>query len=62
MISFMGNMLRGIRRQIAVVVAIAAYDINRKSTGSSIGSWRPLLGRCNPAVFILMRVDSAFER
>ena len=25
MISFMGNMLRGIRRQIAVVMAIAAF-------------------------------------
>ena len=63
MISFMDNVLRGIRRQIAVVMAIAAYDINRKSTGSSIGSWEAIVGPMQIMLFfILMRVGFSFLR
>ena len=60
---FLNRLLQAIRRQIAVVLAIARYDINRKSTGSSIGSWEGVVGPMQIMLFfIAMRVGFSFLR
>ena len=52
-----------IRRQIAVVSAIADYDMDRKSTQSSLGNWQGVIEPMNMMLFfIAMRVGFSFLR
>ena len=61
--TFLRRLLSVIRRQIAVVLAIGMYDINRKSTGSSIGSWESIIGPMQMMLFFIgMRVGFSYLR
>ncbi len=63
MITFLGRLVRAIRRQIAIVLAIADYDLDRKSTGSSLGNWEGLINPMQLMLFfILMRVGFSLLR
>ena len=63
MISFLARLIQGIRRQFAVIFAVADYDLNRKSTGSSLGNWEGIINPMQLMLFfILMRVGFSFLR
>jgi len=63
MINFLRRLLRGIRRQIAVVLAIANYDLDRQSTSGSLGNWEGLINPMQLMLFfIIMRVGFSFLR
>ena len=63
MITFLSRLVRAIRRQIAIVLAIADYDLDRKSTGSSLGNWEGLINPMQLMLFfILMRVGFSLLR
>ena len=60
---FLKRLLAAIRRQIAVVLAIADYDMDRKSTQSSIGNWQGVIEPMNMMLFfIAMRVGFSYLR
>jgi len=61
--NFFRRLFRGIRRQVEVVLAIANYDLDRRSTGSSLGNWEGLINPMQLMLFfILMRVGFSFLR
>ncbi|MDC3011308.1 ABC transporter permease [Synechococcus sp. AH-736-G21] len=61
--SFFRRIFRAIRRQIAIVLAIADYDLDRASTGSSLGNWEGLINPMQLMLFfILMRVGFSLLR
>ncbi len=61
--TFFRRLFAAIRRQISVVLAIGMYDINRKSTGSSIGNWEGVIGPMQMMLFfIAMRVGFSYLR
>ena len=61
--NFMNKFFSGIRRQIAIVFAIASYDIDRKSTGSSIGAWESIVNPLQIMLFFIgMRVGFSLVR
>ena len=63
MINFFKRIVRAIQRQVAVVLAIAEYDLDRQSTGSSLGSWEGLINPMQLMLFfIAMRVGFSFLR
>ena len=63
MINFFKRLVRAIKRQVAVVLAIAEYDLDRQSTGSSLGSWEGLINPMQLMLFfIVMRVGFSFLR
>lgn len=63
MISFLKRLIQGIRRQFAVIFAVADYDLNRKSTGSSLGNWEGIINPMQLMLFfIVMRVGFGFLR
>ena len=63
MMGFFRRIFRAIRRQIAIVLAIADYDLDRKSTGSSLGNWEGLINPMQLMLFfILMRVGFSLLR
>ena len=57
MLRFLRRLLDAIQREIAVILAVAAYENNRKASKSSLGNWEALI---NPAqlmlFFIAMRL------
>ena len=60
---FLKRLLAAIRRQIAVVLAIAEYDIDRKSTQGSLGNWQGVIEPMNMMLFfIAMRVGFSYLR
>ena len=60
---FLKRLLAAIRRQIAVVLAISDYDMDRKSTQSSIGNWQGVIEPMNMMLFfIAMRVGFSYLR
>ena len=60
---FFRRLLAAIRRQIAVVSAIADYDMDRKSTQSSLGNWQGVIEPMNMMLFfIAMRVGFSYLR
>ena len=60
---FLRRLLAAIRRQIAVVSAIADYDMDRKSTQSSLGNWQGVIEPMNMMLFfIAMRVGFSYLR
>ena len=60
---FFRRLLAAIRRQIAVVLAIADYDMDRKSTQSSLGNWQGVIEPMNMMLFfIAMRVGFSYLR
>ena len=61
--TFLRRLARAIRRQISIVLAIADYDLDRKSTGSSLGNWEGLINPMQLMLFfILMRVGFSLLR
>ena len=57
------RLFNAIWRQIAIVLAIATYDNNRKSTGTSIGAWESILTPLQIMLFfIAMRVGFSYLR
>ena len=61
--NFLRRFATGIQRQIAVVLAIAIYENNRKSTGTSLGSWEAIVTPLQIMLFfIVMRVGFSFLR
>ena len=61
--SFARSFFVAIQRQIAVVLAIATYENNRKSTGTSLGAWEAIVTPLQIMLFfIVMRVGFSFLR
>ena len=61
--NFLRRLLSAIQRQIAVVLAIATYENNRKSTGTSLGAWEAIVTPLQIMLFfIVMRVGFSFLR
>ncbi len=61
--TFIRRLVQGVRRQIAIVLAIADYDLDRRSTGSSLGSWEGIINPMQLMLFfIVMRVGFSFLR
>ena len=61
--SFARRLFIAIQRQIAVVLAIATYENNRKSTGTSLGAWESIVTPLQIMLFfIVMRVGFSFLR
>ncbi|MCB4389912.1 ABC transporter permease [Synechococcus sp. MU1617] len=61
--NFLRRFLAAIQRQIAVVLAIATYENNRKSTGTSLGAWEAIVTPLQIMLFfIVMRVGFSFLR
>ena len=63
MVRFLRRLLNAIEREMAVILAVAAYENNRKASGSSLGNWEALI---NPAQLMLfyigMRIGFRFLR
>ena len=63
MLRFLRRFFAAIQRQIAIVLAIATYENNRKSTGTSLGSWEAIVTPLQIMLFfIVMRVGFALLR
>jgi capsular polysaccharide transport system permease protein len=63
LMSFARRFFVAIQRQIAVVLAIATYENNRKSTGTSLGAWEAIVTPLQIMLFfIVMRVGFSFLR
>jgi len=63
MMALIRRFVRGIRRQIAIVLAIADYDLDRQSTSGALGSWEGLINPMQLMLFfIVMRVGFSFLR
>ena len=63
MMIFCQRLFTAIQRQIAVVLAIATYENNRKSTASSIGAWETIVGPLQLILFFIgMRVGFSLLR
>ena len=63
MVRFLRRFLAAMQRQIAIVLAIATYENNRKSTGTSLGSWEAIVTPLQIMLFfIVMRVGFSFLR
>ena len=63
MITFLRKLLSAIKREFAVVLSISTYDNNRKSTGSSVGSWESLINTLQMLLFYIgMRVGFSYLR
>jgi len=61
--SFLRRLFVAIQRQFSLVLAIATYENNRKSTGTSLGSWEALITPLQIVLFfIVMRVGFSFLR
>ena len=61
--NFLRRFFVSIQRQIDAVLAIATYENNRKSTGSSFGSWEAIVNPLQIMLFfIVMRVGFSFLR
>lgn len=61
--SFARRFFVAIQRQISVVLAIATYENNRKSTGTSLGAWEAIVTPLQIMLFfIVMRVGFSFLR
>ena len=58
---FIRNLFTSILRQISIILAIASYENNRKSTKSSFGAWESLLNPLQIMLFfIFIRVGFSF--
>ena len=63
LMSFARRFFVAIQWQIAVVLAIATYENNRKSTGTSLGAWEAIVTPLQIMLFfIVMRVGFSFLR
>jgi len=63
LLGFLRKFLAAIKRQIDIVLAIASYENNRKSTGTSLGSWEAIVTPLQIMLFfIAMRVGFSFLR
>jgi len=63
MLRFLRRFFAAMQRQIAIVLAIATYENNRKSTGTSLGSWEAIVNPLQIMLFfIVMRVGFSFLR
>ena len=63
MMNFLRKFVIAMRRQFAVVLAIAAYENDRRSTGTSLGSWESIVTPLQIMLFfIAMRVGFSMLR
>ena len=63
MMIFFQRLFTAIQRQVAIVLAIATYENNRKSTASSIGAWETIVGPLQLILFFIgMRVGFSLLR
>lgn len=63
MVRFLRRFFAAMQRQVAIVLAIATYENNRKSTGTSLGSWEAIVTPLQIMLFfIVMRVGFSFLR
>ena len=63
MMTFLRKFVSAMRRQAAVVLAIAAYENDRRSTGTSLGSWESIVTPLQIMLFfIAMRVGFSMLR
>ena len=53
MLRFLGRLLTAIQREIAVILAVTAYENRRKAAKSSIGNWQNLI---DPAQLMLFYI------
>ena len=61
--NFISRLFLGMRRQVAIVFAISSYDIDRRSTGSSIGAWESIVNPLQIMLFFIgMRVGFSLLR
>ena len=61
--TFLRKFVSAMRRQAAVVLAIAAYENDRRSTGTSLGSWESIVTPLQIMLFfIAMRVGFSMLR
>ena len=60
---FINRVIKGLRRQWMIIVAISDYDRNRQAAGSSLGSWESLIGPLQMMLFFIgMRVGFSYLR
>ena len=60
---FINRIIKGLRRQWMIIVAISDYDRNRQAAGSSLGSWESLIAPMQMMLFFIgMRVGFSFLR
>ena len=50
--NFLGRFLVAMQRQISVILALAVYENNRKSTVGSAGSWESLINPLQMMLFL----------
>ena len=63
MVRFLRRFFAAMQRQVSIVLAIATYENNRKSTGTSLGSWEAIVTPLQIMLFfIVMRVGFSFLR
>ena len=56
-----GRFLTAMSRQISIILALAAYENDRKSTSSSVGSWESLINPFQVMLFFIgMRIGFRF--
>ena len=55
--STLKKILSAVQRQILIILAIASYENNRKSTGTSLGSWEAIV---TPLQIILFHLDACW--
>ena len=59
--NFLSRFLVAMQRQISVILALAIYENNRKSTDSSAGSWESLINPLQMMLFFIgMRIGFRF--
>ena len=51
---FLRKLFTAIWRQINIVLAIATYENNRKSTGTSIGAWESIVTPLQIMLFFIV--------
>ena len=63
MVRFLRRLLNAIQREMAVILAVAAYENNRKASGSSLGNWEALINLAQLILFYIgMRIGFRFLR
>ena len=50
---FINRIIKGLRRQWMIIVAISDYDRNRQAAGSSLGSWESLINPMQMMLFFI---------
>ena len=63
MISFLRKLFSAVTREFSVILSVASYDNNRRSTESSVGSWESIINPLQLLLFYIgMRIGFSFLR